>query len=193
VPGDFEGVANALLFMGNGVVRAAIAPDGALTGGNTQAGMQIEGDARVNGSFDVAAEADFENHVEIAGDLTVNGTMCGNFCSPSDRNLKDNIQPVDSRHILEQVSALPISSWTYKNNMDARHVGPMAQDFHAAFGLGNDDKHISTIDEGGVALAAIQGLNQKVEEQNAVLRKEKEALEQRVAALEELIRSLQKK
>ena len=32
----------------------------------------------------------------------------------------------------------------------------MAQDFRAAFGLGEDDKHISAIDEGGVALAAVQ-------------------------------------
>ena len=46
----------------------------------------------------------------------------------------------------------------------ARHLSPMAQDFHAAFGLnGTDDKHIATVDEGGVALAAIQGLNEKVE------------------------------
>jgi hypothetical protein len=39
----------------------------------------------------------------------------------------------------------------------------MAQDFYAAFGLGEDDKHITTSDEGGVALAAIQGLNAKLE------------------------------
>jgi hypothetical protein len=44
----------------------------------------------------------------------------------------------------------------------------MAQDFHAAFGLnGADDKHISVVDEGGVALAAIQGLNQKLDEKAA--------------------------
>jgi hypothetical protein len=46
----------------------------------------------------------------------------------------------------------------------ARHIGPMAQDFHAAFGLdGTDDKHIATVDADGAALAAIQGLNAKVE------------------------------
>ncbi|HTR43058.1 MAG TPA: hypothetical protein VMH87_15700, partial [Pseudomonadales bacterium] len=38
----------------------------------------------------------------------------------------------------------------------------------AAFGLnGSDDKHISVVDEGGVALAAIQGLDQKLAEKDA--------------------------
>ena len=67
--------------------------------------------------------------------------------------------------MLEKVSALPITEWKYKVEADgSKHIGPMAQDFHAAFGLnGAVDKHISTVDEGGVALAAIQGLNEKVE------------------------------
>jgi hypothetical protein len=59
----------------------------------------------------------------------------------------------------------------------------MAQDFHAAFGLGTDDKHIATVDADGVALAAIQGLNQKLEEKNAriaELERRLEILEQRM-------------
>jgi hypothetical protein len=43
----------------------------------------------------------------------------------------------------------------------------MAQDFKAAFGLGNDDRSIGTVDSEGVALAAIQGLNQKLDQQRA--------------------------
>lgn len=43
--------------------------------------------------------------------------------------------------------------------MATPHLGPMAQDFHAAFNVGMDDKHMATVDEEGVALAAIQGLN----------------------------------
>ena len=67
----------------------------------------------------------------------------------------------------------------------------MAQDFHAAFGLnGADDKHISTVDEGGVALAAIQGLNQKVESENSTLRAEKEELRQSVDELKAMVRQL---
>jgi hypothetical protein len=53
----------------------------------------------------------------------------------------------------------------------------MAQDFRAAFGLGADERHIGTIDESGVALAAIQALAKE----NAELRQRLEVLEHRDA------------
>jgi len=87
--------------------------------------------------------------------LTVNGT----FVSSSDRNVKENFAPVQPREVLEKVLALPLSRWNYKADPATRHVGPMAQDFYAAFNLDADDKHIATVDADGVALAAIQGLN----------------------------------
>ena len=104
----------------------------------------------------------------------------------SDRNLKKNFSNVNSQSILEKVVQMPISSWNYKTDTDGlRHIGPMAQDFHAAFNLnGSDDKHISVVDESGVALAAIQGLNQKLEAQNAALKTQLAALEMRLTALE---------
>ncbi len=103
----------------------------------------------------------------------------------SDRNAKENFQPLDAQTILAKVAMLPLTEWNYKTDDAAqKHIGPMAQDFHAAFDLnGADDKHISVIDEGGVALAAIQGLNQKLEKANA----ENEALKQRLAALEKIV------
>jgi hypothetical protein len=76
---------------------------------------------------------------------------------PSDRALKEGFAGVDRRAILARVAALPIETWSYKGET-ARHLGPMAQDFAAAFGLGADDRHIFPLDAGGVALAAIQGL-----------------------------------
>ena len=98
----------------------------------------------------------------VAGGLYVNGT----FVSSSDRNAKENFKPVDPRAVLEKVAALPLSEWNYKSDTASRHLGPMAQDFHAAFGIGPDDKHIATVDADGVALAAIQGLNQKVDDRS---------------------------
>ncbi len=88
------------------------------------------------------------------------------FNVTSDRNAKENFAAVNAQSVLAKVSALPITEWNYKTDRQGvQHLGPMAQDFHAAFGLnGDDDKHISVVDEGGVALAAIQGLNQKLEE-----------------------------
>ncbi len=122
-----------------------------------------------------------------SGGLRVNGT----FVSASDRASKENFQPVDPASVLEKVAALPISEWNYKDDPASRHVGPMAQDFHAAFGVGPDDKHIATVDADGVALAAIQGLNQKVEEQAAALR-ERDAriakLEAELAEVKHLVR-----
>jgi hypothetical protein len=121
----------------------------------------------------------------------------------SDRNAKQNFQPVNPETVLDKVAALPISRWNYKTDRpDVRHVGPTAQDFHAAFGLdGCDDKHISVVDEGGVALAAIQGLNQRVRQKDAEIagleqavaelkRQEAENVElkQRLTSLENLLR-----
>jgi len=69
------------------------------------------------------------------------------------------------------VAALPIQQWRFKTEQPGvKHVGPMAQDFHAAFGLGALPTAIATVDADGVALAAIQGLNQKLEEQKAELK-----------------------
>ena len=88
----------------------------------------------------------------------------------SDRNRKENFEFVDSADVLEKVTQISITKWQYKGADGAdgvRHIGPMAQDFRAAFGLGRDDRSISSVDANGVALAAIQGLNQKVDLQAA--------------------------
>jgi hypothetical protein len=102
----------------------------------------------------------------------------------SDRNAKENFQPVDYQAVLNRVAALPVTEWNYKTDREGvQHIGPMAQDFQAAFRLSADDKHISVVDEGGVALAAIQGLNQKLEETRA----ENAELKQRLEALEKIV------
>lgn len=83
----------------------------------------------------------------------------GTWTNASDRNLKEDFTKVDGRALLKKLAAIPIEGWSYKSEgKSVRHLGPMAQDFFAAFALGSDDKHISTVDEGGVALAAIQEL-----------------------------------
>ena len=89
----------------------------------------------------------------------------------SDRNAKDRVEPVNPQSVLEKVSRLPINEWSYIG-YDQRHIGPMAQDFHAAFPLNESDTTLNDADLHGVALAAIQGLNQKVDSENATLRQE---------------------
>ena len=66
----------------------------------------------------------------------------------SDRNAKEKFAPVSARSVLDKVVSLPVTEWSYKSDADVRHIGPMAQDFHAAFDLdGADDKHIAVVDE----------------------------------------------
>ena len=99
------------------------------------------------------------------------------WINASDRDAKEHFAPVESREVLAKVAALPISRWSYKESDGSTHLGPVAQDFHQAFGLGVDDKSIATVDADGVALAAIQGLNQVVKEKEAEIRELRARLE----------------
>lgn len=109
----------------------------------------------------------------------------------SDRAMKDNIRPVNGREILDKLEQVPISRWSYKGqDSSIEHIGPMAQDFYAAFGLGEDERYISTIDPDGVALAAIKGLHELLREKEAEIATQQaqmESLESRLARLEAMI------
>jgi len=129
----------------------------------------------------------------------------GSWESLSDRNAKIPLGPVDGREVLTQVSRLPLAIFRYKTEAPSiRHIGPMAQDFHAAFAVGEDSRYISSLDADGVALAAIQGLNQvmgdmgdqvlvqqlqiqMLEDQVNSQRDEIEALSARLASLEKMV------
>ncbi|MBI3868422.1 MAG: tail fiber domain-containing protein [Verrucomicrobia bacterium] len=112
----------------------------------------------------------------------------GVWSNASDRNRKTGFKDVDARSVLEKLVALPVRQWRYTNETaGVKHLGPVAQDFQSAFGLGVDDTSIGTVDADGVALAAIQGLNQKLRDEldrrdveNAELRRRLERLEQRL-------------
>ena len=121
--------------------------------------------------------------------LTVGSSVSPAYCNGtswvngSDRNAKENFAPVDAAEVLARVVSLPVQSWSYKAQPDDKHIGPVAQDFHAAFGLnGKDDRHIATVDADGVALAAIQGLNEKLEGRLEQKETEITELKQRVEA-----------
>jgi hypothetical protein len=123
------------------------------------------------------------------GNLTVPGTVNG----VSDRSMKKDIVPVRREEILAKLAALPIATWTYKSEDDIRHMGPMAQDFSAAFGLGMDDKHIAPTDMAGVTMAAVQALHQEVTAKDAEiagLKQRNDDLAKRLADLEALVSSL---
>jgi hypothetical protein len=92
----------------------------------------------------------------------------GSWSVISDRNAKMNFNGVDGQAVLAELATLPVETWSY-NTQEAsiRHMGPMAQDFKAAFGVGEDDTSISTVDAQGVAFAASQGLNAQLQTKDA--------------------------
>jgi len=94
----------------------------------------------------------------------------GTWTNSSSRAFKADFQPVDVLGVLDRVMQLDVSTWTYKDAPEGRHMGPIAEEFHALFGLGNDAESISTVDASGVALAAIQGLNRRIDDQQHALR-----------------------
>lgn len=121
--------------------------------------------------------------VRNTGDLIIQGTLT----EGSSREIKGNFAPVSKKEVLEKLTLLPISYWSYERTpKDQRHLGPVAEDFYAAFELGLDEKHISPKDLAGVALVAIQALSEK----NGTLQEENLELEERVTRLERLIENL---
>jgi hypothetical protein len=101
--------------------------------------------------------------LQIQTSSTANLTNGGVWTNASDRAKKENFARTNPASVLQKVLTLPVTTWNYiKEGKDIKRMGPMAQDFRSAFGLGSDDKTIGTVDATGVAFAAIQGLNQKL-------------------------------
>jgi hypothetical protein len=115
----------------------------------------------------------YSNEALTSGVMLAAGS--GTWASLSDRNGKTDVLPLDDASVLARVSTLAVQTWRYKSERGVRHVGPMAQDFYKAFGVGEDDRHITSIDEDGIALAAIKALEVRmraVERENDRLRRQ---------------------
>jgi hypothetical protein len=95
----------------------------------------------------------------------------------SDVNPKENFKDLDGDAVLSKIATMPIREWNYKaQEASVRHLGPTAQDFHAAFGLGDDRSTINGIDADGVALRAIQALEARSRAQHANILEDTRAL-----------------
>lgn len=132
------------------------------------------------------------------GSLTAGVTLTpggSSWSSVSDSTLKRNIKPVDGETLLRKLGNLRISQWSYKSQDESiEHIGPMAQDFHALFGLGEDDRHINSIDADGVALAAAKSLYQRIlimERENSELRDLVSKIQDQLSALHDRQSSIQ--
>jgi hypothetical protein len=144
------------------LVWADSAPYAFASGANDEVALRARGGMRVVTAVDKAGNP-------TAGVSLSAGS--GSWASLSDRSSKSGFESVDPVEILEKVVQLPVEHWRYRTEADdIRHVGPMAQDFHRIFGLGADERAITSVDADGVALAAIQGLYALVQEQRAEIR-----------------------
>jgi len=169
----------------NTEVRAALENSNArwFIGVNT-----IAGDAN---AFLISREASGGAEVEVrkrldgsgTATLLVNGSVqATNLTFSSSRSKKTDLSEIDPQMVVGRLAGLDISSWRYKTDAESiRHIGPMAEDFYQAFGLGHDPEQISVADMSGVLLAAVKGLAEKVE----ALEQEKAELAKRLASLEQ--------
>ena len=180
-------------------LRGTTTIDGSLVGGgadfagvvtvgaNLQANGGITAPGGINATAITGTQGVFTGNVQVTGNVVANA-----FITSSDRNAKESFAPVDSREILARVAAMPIQRWNFKQDTDTRHIGPMAQDFYAAFEVGTDEKHIATVDADGVALAAIQGLNQLLGEKEtalSALRADMEKMQAQISALQQALKA----
>jgi len=121
---------------------------------------------------DLGIKRNNPSHPLHVGTSTSNGngahvTDSGIWTDASSRTFKMDFADLDKAEVLKRVAQLPVAEWSYKGHNGERHIGPVAEDFYQTFGLGSDDKYIGGSDASGVALAAIQGLYELVQEQQA--------------------------
>jgi hypothetical protein len=186
----FESVAMGLRVHAGGNGSVVLGTDAATT--PTAPGTFIFADRSTTDDF--AANLPNEFGVRAAGGVYLYSnssltTGCslpagsGTWACTSDRNSKERFEPVDGEMVLAKLRAMPISRWSYKSEPGVAHVGPVAQDFHDAFGLGGDDKTIAHLDLSGISLRAIQALETRTREHNETLMRQNDALQAEIVAL----------
>ncbi len=122
-----------------------------------------------------------------------NVAIAGTLTQSSSRTKKENIEDVDHQEILAKVTQLPIREWNYIHDQDyIKHIGPMAEDFHSLFDVGQGPKTLSTLDTSGIALAAIQALQQQKDKEVEELNQQLDERDNQIAGLIHTVRKNEK-
>lgn len=106
----------------------------------------------------------------------------GAWVCTSSRLAKEGFTSVDGETLLARLAGIEIQQWRYRGS-DILHLGPTAEDFNSAFGLGGEPTGIATVDADGVALLAVQALERRtaaLQQENGELRRRLERLEARL-------------
>lgn len=193
----FAGGANAIargtssMAFGNG--EALANAHGSFVWGDVSTSTKVVSDlpnqfiVRASGGFRFAS-----NSAQSTGVYLLPGS--NQFTQISDVNKKALFRDLDGEDVLRKVARLPIPEWSYTaQGPSIRHIGPMAQDFYAEFGLGEDPLGIGTLDGTGVALAGVKALEARTREMNETLRRESDALKAELAALRDRLDRLEAK
>jgi len=169
-----------------------------------RAGVNHSANWRVSGGFRVFTSSNLSTGVTIQSGASVSNwgqsgaviststgaylSTGGTWTNSSDVNRKHRFASVAGEDVLARLRDMPISTWSYRTEGDdIRHLGPTAQNFRAAFGLGSNETTIATVDADGVALAAAQALERRTAaqaEEIRALREENAALKARLDRLE---------
>ncbi|HSU12787.1 tail fiber domain-containing protein [Longimicrobium sp.] len=175
----------------NGHAGAIVFSDGSTTD-STQASANNQFTVRAAGGIRLFSNATMTTGVQVSAGGS-------SWAVISDRNRKNDFLSVDGEDILARLRLLPVTTWRYRDEADRStfHIGPMAQDWHRAFGFTSDDHTINMSDFDGVNLAAIKALETRTAElqartaEVAQLRSELNATRQRLDDLEAAVRRLQ--
>ena len=184
--------------------RSVLDDGNTLTDESFRAGVNHSANWRVSGGFRIFTSSNLSTGVTLqSGTVQSNwgqsdaviSTSTGAYLSTS--GVWTNTSDVHKKHLFEAVAGedvlarlrrVPITRWSYKaDKARVRHLGPMAQDFRRAFGLGPDSVSIGTVDADGVALAGVQALDARTRAQATALtalQAENQALRARLDALE---------
>jgi MprA protease rhombosortase-interaction domain-containing protein len=183
--------------------RSVIDDGNSMTDEYFRAGVNHSANWRVSGGFRVFTSSNLSTGVTIQSGASVSNwgqsnaviststgaylSTSGVWTNTSDSNRKHSIKPISGEEVLARLRKLPITQWSYRNEGDVKHLGPMAQDFRALFGLGSDEKVIGTVDADGVALAGVQALETRTRKQASeleILKAENKLLQERLNAME---------
>ncbi len=186
-------LARDIRLTGTTIIDGTLAGGGADFAGIVTVGANLQANGGITAPGGITATAITGTQGVFSGNVQVTGNVAANsFITTSDRNAKESFAAVDPREILARVAAMPIQRWNFKQDTETRHIGPMAQDFYAAFAVGADERHIATVDADGVALAAIQGLNKLLDEKEvalAALRADMEKMQAQIGVLERALQA----
>lgn len=109
------------------------------------------------------------------------------------RRRHDDADRVDPEEILDRLRVLQVHAWrevageptAREGGTASERLGPAAEDFHELFEVGTDADHIAAGDADGVAIAAIQGLADRLDEREARIERQARQIDRQQERLDE--------